>query len=85
MNSGMIGKIEKAHRYAEEPDRFTMRSFTVTVHGNNSDHEVTYSEGQWFCECDFFTHQQCCAHTMALELLLKNMVQSSSFPAAAVA
>ena len=26
MNSTMIGKIEKAHRYAEEPDRVKFRS-----------------------------------------------------------
>jgi hypothetical protein len=77
MNSGMIGKIDKAHRYAEERDRFLMRAFTVAVRGDNSDHEVTYDDGRWSCECDFFLHQQCCAHTMALEILLGTMVERS--------
>ena len=27
MNSGMIGKIEKAHRYAQEPDRVRVQRF----------------------------------------------------------
>jgi hypothetical protein len=75
MNSGMIGKIDKAHRYAEERDRFEMRSFTVVVHGDNSDHQVSYDAGQWSCECEFFHHNECCAHTMALELILGDMVR----------
>jgi hypothetical protein len=74
MNSGMIGKIDKAHRYAAERDRFSMRSFAVLVHGDNADHEVRYDEGRWSCECDFFSHHDCCAHTMALELLLGEMI-----------
>ena len=78
MNSGMIGKIDKAHRYAAERDRFTMRSFVVQVRGDNSDHEVRYDEGRWSCECDFFHHHDCCAHTMALELLLGEMIKTPS-------
>ena len=33
MQSSMIGKIEKAHRYAEERSRFDFHSLVVTVHG----------------------------------------------------
>jgi hypothetical protein len=75
MHSGMIGKIEKAHRYAEERGRFDVQALAVTVHGNNGDHRVVFGEGQWRCECDFFLHNAQCAHTMALELILDGMLK----------
>ena len=74
MYSGMIGKIDKAHRYAAERDRFHFEDLRVTIHGNNDDHAVTLHEGNWQCECDFFRHEGACAHTMALEVLLDGMV-----------
>ena len=45
LNSGMIGKIEKAHRYAEERNRFRFSGLAVTVHGDNDDHEVRFEAG----------------------------------------
>ena len=77
MHSGMIGKIEKAHRYAQERERFHFHELSVTVHGNNDDHEVVLREGQWHCACDFFVHNGACAHTMALESLLAGMLPAS--------
>ena len=74
MNSGMIGKIEKAHRYAEERDRFRFTGLSVTVRGNNSDHQVQLDGDGWSCSCDFFGHHRECAHTMALEVMLDGMV-----------
>ena len=74
MNSGMIGKIEKAHRYAEERDRFRFSGLSVTVRGNNGDHQVQLDDEGWRCSCDFFDHHQECAHTMALEVMLDGMV-----------
>lgn len=75
MYSGMIGKIDKAHRYAAERDRFQFEDLRVMIHGNNDDHAVTLSDGSWRCECDFFRREETCAHTMALEVLLDGMVQ----------
>lgn len=83
MHSGMIGKIEKAHRYAEERGRFDVSDLTVTVRGNNGDHQVQFHDGAWRCECDFFRREQTCAHTMALELVLDGMIHEA--PAHAVA
>jgi hypothetical protein len=79
----MIGKIEKAHRYAQERDRFTFEELTVRVHGNNGDHDVTYREGRWRCCCDFFAHHDTCAHTMALEVMLEGMLPVQRAVAAA--
>jgi hypothetical protein len=76
MHSGMIGKIEKAHRYAEERSRFSIEQLTVTVHGNNGDHRVSFDGAEWRCECEFFQHERTCAHTMALELILEGMISA---------
>ena len=78
MHSGMIGKIDKAHRYAEERSRFDFHSLTVTIHGNNGDHDVRLEDGGWRCDCDYFHLQQACAHTMALEVMLDGMVPSGA-------
>jgi hypothetical protein len=74
MDSGMIGKIQKAKRYAEERDRIHFNSFTVTFDGTNNPHTVKYEEGHWTCDCDFFHTRGLCSHTMALETILANMI-----------
>jgi hypothetical protein len=74
MDYGMIGKIEKAKRYAEERERFRFRSFDITFSGDNNDHEVHFADGQFRCDCEFFLTHQRCGHTMALEILLKDML-----------
>jgi len=54
MDYGMISKIEKAKRYAEQRDRISFLSFTVTFDGDNNPHSVMYEGGQWSCDCSFF-------------------------------
>jgi hypothetical protein len=77
MDSGMIGKILKAKQYAEERDRIEFNQFSVTLHGENSDHQVTYDRGEWNCQCSFFASHGVCSHTMALERVLDGMMQES--------
>ena len=75
MDYGMIGKIEKARRYAEEHKRFHFHSFSVTVDGSNGNlHQVKYENGEWSCDCDFFHTRGRCSHTMALEFVLEGMI-----------
>lgn len=76
MDNAMIGKIEKAKRYAEERDRFTFQSFTVTVRGENSNHVVNYEDGNFHCDCSFFQSRGYCSHSMAMERLLDQMIVS---------
>ena len=73
MDYGMIGKIEKAKRYAEERDRIRVESFKVTFDGKNNPHEVSFENGKWQCDCSFFQTRGHCSHTMALEIILKGM------------
>ncbi len=70
----MIGKIEKAHRYAEERSRFRFSGLAVTIQGDNDNHEVRFEDGSLVCGCDFFAHASVCAHTMAVERLLAGML-----------
>jgi hypothetical protein len=78
MNSGMIGKVEKAHRYVEERRRFQFTELQVRIAGDNSDHDVSLKDGQWACNCEFFARNDTCAHTMALELLLEGMIKKQT-------
>ena len=75
MDYGMIGKIEKAKRYAEERDRIRFDSFAATFDGENNPHQVVYQEGVWRCDCDFFLSRGVCSHTMALERILNDMLE----------
>jgi hypothetical protein len=74
MDYGMIGKIEKAKRYAEERDRIRIKSFTATFDGENNPHTVQFKDGSWQCDCDFFLTRNVCSHTMALERILSEML-----------
>ena len=75
MQSSLIGKIEKAKRYAQEPDRVTFDTFFVKFRGENSDYETSYDKSQWHCTCSFFaTSGQFCTHTMAMERILAAML-----------
>ncbi|MCO5181363.1 MAG: hypothetical protein M9896_15080 [Candidatus Promineofilum sp.] len=73
----MIGKIEKAKFYAEERDlRITFQSLEASILGDNDvTHQVTYDDGQWHCDCNYFSSHQVCSHTMAMERVLGNMVE----------
>ena len=74
MDYGMIGKREKARRYAEDRNRFSFNQFDLTFHGDNNDHHVTYDRGVFTCDCEFFLTHKRCGHSMALEILLKDMI-----------
>ena len=74
MDSGMISKIQKARRYAEEPERITFEGFDVTFRGEHNTYHVSYRKGRWSCECGFFARRGLCSHTMALERILMGML-----------
>jgi len=77
MDYGMIGKIEKAKRYAEERYRFHFKKFELVFSGDNNPHNVTFDNGVFQCDCEFFITHHRCGHTMALEILLKDMIPES--------
>ena len=75
MHSSLIGKIEKARRYAEERDRrIAFDALTVRFHGENDEHQVRLDGSTWSCTCDFFRGHGICSDTMALERVLDGML-----------
>lgn len=74
MQSSLIGKIEKAKRYAEEKDRITFNELSVKFRGENSDYDTSYRDGKWHCTCSFFRSWGMCSHTMAMERILVDML-----------
>ncbi len=78
MDYGMIGKIDKAKRYAEERNRIHINELTVTFEGANNPHTVHYQDGAWNCDCTFFQSRGRCSHTMALEIILEGMLPEKS-------
>lgn len=77
MDYSMVGKIEKAKRYAQERERFRFEHFTVSFAGDNNPHTVSYDHGAWKCDCDFFLVRGVCSHTMALERILDQMIPAT--------
>ncbi len=86
MDSSMIGKIEKAKRYAAEADRrVAFVQFRVTVQGDNNTYTVSFDNGRWSCECRYFTSHGVCSHTMTMERVLGSMLPPSPEAVMAVA
>jgi hypothetical protein len=78
MHSDLIGKIEKARRYAEEPERIKFENLSATFHGGNSEHTIALREGHWHCDCTFFANWGTCAHIMAMQKLLNPMLNDDA-------
>ena len=78
MDSAVIGKIQKAKEYAEQPERMQFVSFNVRFDGENSPHTVTFNEGEWNCTCSFFGARDFCSHTMAIQRVIGKMLTAHS-------
>jgi hypothetical protein len=91
MHSSVIGKIEKANRYARELDRITVDRLSLTFRGDNDTHRVTLDSDRWQCNCHYFESWSTCAHVLALQKIMGQMLaegaQTSYFgaPEAAIA
>ena len=83
MNSGLIGKIEKAKRYAQERGRIRVRGIQAEVDGDNDRHTVALDGDNWRCSCEFFAGWGVCVHTMALERILAGIIPHSAAPTTA--
>ncbi len=74
MQSSLIGKIEKARRYAQEKGRVTFSGLTVQFRGDNDTYTTSFKDGKWHCSCHFSSTWGVCSHTMALERMLGDML-----------
>lgn len=80
MHSSLIGKIEKAKRYAQEPDRVRFSRFELVFKGEHDEYTVSYDHGHWHCGCAFFGGWNVCSHTLAMYRLLTPMLPAEAAP-----
>ena len=77
MHSSMIGKVEKAMRYAHEPDRVKLSSLSASFAGDNGSHTVTLDADHWQCDCHLFESAGGCTHTLAIQKMLDPMLSEA--------
>ncbi len=80
MQSSLHGMIDKAHRYAEEPERVQLLCLEALVRGDNSDHTVKMANGRLSCDCDHYLHERLCAHVLTVERVLKTWIPANAAP-----
>ena len=78
MHSSVIGKVEKAMRYAHEPDRVKLQSFRASFAGDNGTHTVSLDAETWQCDCHLFESAGGCTHTLAIQKMLDPMLSDAS-------
>jgi len=78
MHSSVIGKIEKANRYARETDRITIDRISLTFRGDNDTHVVALESDRWSCTCHSFESWKTCAHVLALQKILGQMLSAEA-------
>jgi len=82
MHSDLIGKIEKARRYAQEPERIAIDELKARFRGGNNDHIIALSHNHWSCDCSFFRMWQTGAHVMAFQKIFNPMLSEEAREAA---
>ena len=78
MHSSMIGKVEKAMRYAHEPDRVKFSSLTASFAGDNGTHTISLGADVWHCSCHLFESAGGCSHTLAIQKMLDPMLTDAA-------
>ncbi len=79
MHSSLIGKIEKAKRYQQEPGRIHFQTAQVEFHGEHDNYVVELKNGLWHCTCHTFQiGLEDCAHVMAMQRILDPMLDEEA-------
>jgi hypothetical protein len=78
MHSSVIGKIEKANRYARELDRITIDQLSLTFRGDNDTHRLTLDADRWQCNCHYFESWSTCAHVLTLQKIMGQMLSEGA-------
>lgn len=67
----LIKKIEKAKRYASEPERFKSENGIVELKSEHGLRKLLFKDGALSCDCDFFNKYQICSHAIAAQKIFK--------------
>ena len=80
MHSSFYGMVEKAHRYADEPERVQLQTLEARVRGSSTDHVVRLTDGRLRCDCDHNRLEGLCAHVLTVERVLKKHLPANAAP-----
>lgn len=80
MDNSMIGKIQKAKEYAEDPSRVTFSTLAVEFRGDNNSYILSLSPEGWNCSCPGFQKYAICPHIMAVERMFEPMLKCARLP-----
>lgn len=83
--SALIGKIEKARRYAQQPERLQIHQLNLTFLGGHDSYVLTLNGDVWTCSCHTFQTVGLCAHVMAMQRILEPMLGVEARTGAGVA
>lgn len=78
LTSVIVSKVEKANRYAHEPDRLTFNALGIEVRGDNDTHQVALADGRWHCSCHFFESHGSCVHVLTVQKILDHMLPKAA-------
>jgi len=78
VQSSMMAKVEKAMRYAHEPDRVKLQRFEATFASDHGVHRITMDNDHWSCDCHLFESAGGCSHTLAAQKMLDPMLSESA-------
>jgi hypothetical protein len=78
MPSSLIGKIEKARRYAQQPERIRLEALALDFQGGHDLYHIALQDEVWTCSCEFFRHYGTCAHVMAVQRIHEPMLSATA-------
>ena len=81
MQSTIVTKAEKAHRYAQERDRLQITSIEATFEAGGGSHVIRLADGGWTCDCEFGQTHGVCPHTEAASRMLDVHLAEARSPA----
>jgi hypothetical protein len=80
MQSTIVTKAEKAHRYALELDRLRISALEATFEAGGGSHVLTLGEAGWACDCEFAQAHGVCPHAEAASRMLDKHLAENAKP-----
>jgi hypothetical protein len=80
MQSTIVTKAEKAHRYAQERDRLRITALEATFEAGGGNHVIRLGEDGWTCDCEFAGAHGVCPHMEAASRMLDAHLVESAKP-----
>jgi len=80
MQSTIVTKAEKAHRYALELDRLRISTVEATFDAGGGRHVIRLADDGWTCDCEFSQAYGVCPHIEAASRMLDVHLPESAKP-----